>query len=210
MAEEAMPVVLLRNRVPRPVGKFRIEKDDPGAFVPGIDIAPHVPVAPRIVARTARFLKPRMLIRGMVQHHLDDDTNAPFVRGVQECFEIVERSVDWVYRAVIGDIVPIVPQGRGKERHQPETVDPQILQVVQLLRQPAEIPVAISAAVVKSTDVDLVNNRVLVPKRVLSRQLSFPECGCVARTPMVRIPSNGAASSSLDANRALIESLPIL
>src|SRR5215469_800131 len=133
-----------------------------------------------------------MLIRGMVQHHLDNYANAPFVRGVQECFEIVERTVRWVYRAIIGNIVAIVPQGRGKERHQPDTVDPQILEVIQLLREPAEISVAISAAVVESADMDLVNNRVLVPKRVLSLQLSFPEYGCMARTP--RIPSSGAAS----------------
>src|SRR5206468_7065912 len=40
VAEKPVPVVLLRNRVPRPVRKLRIDEDDPRAFVLGIGVAP--------------------------------------------------------------------------------------------------------------------------------------------------------------------------
>src|SRR6185437_3919420 len=53
MTEEAMPVVLLGNWVPSPVRKLRVEEDDSCAFVLGVGVAPHVPVATRIAARAA-------------------------------------------------------------------------------------------------------------------------------------------------------------
>src|ERR1039457_5375651 len=79
VTEEAMPIVGFRNRVPRPVGLFRVEKNDAGPLVPGVGIAPDVPVAARVVARTSRLLKPRMLIGCVVQHHFDDDPDSSIV-----------------------------------------------------------------------------------------------------------------------------------
>src|SRR5262249_16055175 len=110
MAEKAMPVVLLRNRIPGPVRKFGIEKNDAGALVFGVGVAPHVPVTTGIVARAAGFLKPWMLIGGVVQHHLDGQANVTLVGGVEKCFEVVERSVGWVYGTIVRDVVAIIPK----------------------------------------------------------------------------------------------------
>ena len=110
MAEEAVPVILLRNRVPRPVGEFRIQEDDAGAAIPGIGIAPDVPVALGVIVRTARFLKPGVLVRGVVQHHLNDDANSALVGPVQKGFEVFEYSVAGVHRVIIGDVVAVIAQ----------------------------------------------------------------------------------------------------
>ena len=52
MAEEAMPVIGFGNRVPRPVGHFGIQKNDSGAAVAIVCVAPHIPVAERVIRRT--------------------------------------------------------------------------------------------------------------------------------------------------------------
>ena len=53
MTEKSVPVVLLRNRVPRPVRKLGIQEDDSGSFVLRIGIAPDVPIPARVLARAA-------------------------------------------------------------------------------------------------------------------------------------------------------------
>src|SRR5579864_6126016 len=109
----------------------------------------------------------------MVQHHLDNDSNVALVGGFEEELEIVQRSVFRMHRAVIRNVVSIVTKRGREERHQPDGVDAQLLQIVELLRQSAEISVAVAATVKKSANVDLVDDRVLIPKRVL-RQLFSP------------------------------------
>ena len=122
---------------------FGIEKNDAGAAVLGIGVAPHVPVAARIIPRTARLLKPRMLIGGVIQHHLDDHPDAALVRRVQKSLEIFQSAVDGVDGGVIGNVVAVVAQRRGKKRHQPDGVDAEVLEVVELLREALEVTDAV-------------------------------------------------------------------
>src|SRR5260370_22345063 len=88
---------------------------------------------------------------------------------------MVKRGVRGRDRPGIRNVVPVIAQRRREERHQPDRIDAQVLQVVELLREPAEISISVARAVVKSADVDLINDRVLVPKPVLGWQFSFPE-----------------------------------
>src|SRR6266849_2158187 len=69
--------------------------------------------------------------------------------------------------AVICDVVAIVAQRRGEERHEPYRADPQFLEVIELLLKPLKISDSIPVAVVESADVHLINNRVFVPKGIL-------------------------------------------
>ena len=50
--------------------------------------------------------------------------------------------------------------------------DAEVLQVVELLRQAAEVADAVAVAVVEGADVDLVDDRVLVPERVVVESVS--------------------------------------
>ena len=93
MAEEAMPVIRLRDGVPGPVGEFGVDEIDACASIAGVGVAPDVPVAAGVVLRASRFLKPGVLVRSMVQHQFNDDPDFVFMRGFEELFEIVECSI---------------------------------------------------------------------------------------------------------------------
>ncbi len=86
-------------------------------------------------------------------------------------------------RAVVGDVVTVIAKGRRKERHQPDRVNTEILQVIQFLGETSEVPNPIPIAVVKSPDMDLVDDCVLVPQRVLEdgQEFSPKTCAAMAR-----------------------------
>ncbi len=167
MTEEAVPVIGLGNRVPGPVRQFGIDKNDADTLVLGVGVAPHIPVAPGIVARLARFLKPRVLIGGVVQDHFHDHAYAALMGRLQETFEIFKIAVAGMDRGVIGNVVAVVAQRRRKKRHEPDGIDAQLLKVVELLRQTAEIADSIRVGIEKCADVDLVDDGVFVPELVL-------------------------------------------
>src|SRR5438105_2284195 len=56
MAEEPVPVVRLRDWVPGPVRKLGIDEDDPNTTILIVGVAPHIPIATRVVPGAARFL----------------------------------------------------------------------------------------------------------------------------------------------------------
>ncbi len=78
-----------------------------------------------------------------------------------------ERAVAGVDVGVIGDVVAVVPQGRGVEGQQPDGGDAQVLEVVEPLGQAAEVADAVAVAVLEGADVDLVDDGVLVPEGIV-------------------------------------------
>src|SRR5260370_896862 len=80
--------------------------------------------------------------------------------------EILQCSIAGMDCVVIGNVVAIVAQRRGEEWHEPYRADPQFLEVVELRFKPLKITDAITVAVVESADVDLIDDRVLVPKHI--------------------------------------------
>ncbi len=171
VAEEAVPVVGPGKGIERPVGRFGVGEDDARARVLRRVVAPHVVVALARARRSApRRLEPRMLVRGMVDDQLGDDAQAAAVRLVDELFEVLARAVGGVDLAVVGDVVPVVLAWRGVERQQPDGVDAEVLDVVQLLDDAAEVADAVVVAVVERADVQLVDDRVLVPVRIHPRR----------------------------------------
>ena len=87
--------------------------------------------------------------------------------GLKKTLEVFEIAVTGMDGSVIGNVVAVIAQRRGKEWHQPDGVDAQFLQIIELLRQAAKIADSIRIGVVKRADVDLVNDGVLVPELVL-------------------------------------------
>ena len=110
VTEKTVPVVLLRNRVPGPVGKLGVQKYDPGPLIFRVRVTPHIPVAPGIFPRAAGFLEPRVLVRSVIQHHLNDDPDSALVRSAEKQLEIVERAVGGMNRPVVGNVVAIIAQ----------------------------------------------------------------------------------------------------
>src|SRR5215208_8009713 len=108
-----------------------------------------------------------MLVGRVIDHQLGDHPDAAAMGLLDEAIKIVECSVTRVNVLVVRDVVAVVSERRRIEGKQPEAVDPEALEIWKLLREPAEITDAIVVAVEERTNVDLVDDRVLVPERVL-------------------------------------------
>jgi hypothetical protein len=85
------------------------------------------------------------------------------VSRVEELLEILHRPIRRVDPVEVGDVVAVVAERRGIHRQNPETVDAQLLDVVEPLDEPREVADAVAVAVHERLDVDLVEHRVLVP-----------------------------------------------
>ena len=86
--------------------------------------------------------------------------------GVEDLLEVVEGAVAGIDVDVVGDVVAVVAQGRGEEGEYPEAGDAEVLEVVEFGEQAGEVADAVGIGVHERTDVELVNDRVLVPERV--------------------------------------------
>ncbi len=113
-----------------------------------------------------------MLIGGVVDHQLGDHLQAASVRLGDEGAEVLARAVMLVHVAVVGDVVAVVLERRRIERQQPHRVDAQFFYVVELGGQPLEVADAVAVRVEERLDVQLVDDRVLVPERAV-RQLGL-------------------------------------
>ena len=166
MAEEAVPVVLAGHRVPRPVRVLGVGEDD--AHVRGISGRCRSRRSSRASARAGSrraswnqgcwsdvWLMTRSAMIRMPR----------CVRRRGQGLEVLDDADGRVDLAEVGDVVPVVLQGRLVDRHQPEAVDPQVAQVVELLDQPAEVAVAVAARIVEAADIGFVDDGVFVPIR---------------------------------------------
>ncbi len=178
---EPVPVVGAGIRIPGPVGALEVLEDDPRVGVAVDRIAPDVEI-PRPGARPGPPgpLKPRVLVRRVVQHQLGDDAKPPPVRFAQESPEVLEGPVRRVDVGVVRDIVAVVLERRRIEGQQPDRGDPEILEVVQLLGQSLEISDPVAIAVAEGTHVHLVDDRVPVPLALVAQPV-VPLSGPPAR-----------------------------
>ncbi len=106
---ETVPVVRLCDRVPGPVGNLEILEDDASFGVALRRVAPDVEVARSAAGRgAASALEPRVLVGGVVDDQLDDDTQAAGVGLAQEDLDVVQRAVGRMDVGVVGDVVSVV------------------------------------------------------------------------------------------------------
>jgi hypothetical protein len=94
------------------------------------------------------------------------------VRLVDEVLEVLDRPVVGVDRVEVGDVVAAVAQRARIERQQPDAVDAQPLQVVELVAQPAEVARPVVVPVEERPEVDFIEDRSLEPQRVALEPVS--------------------------------------
>ncbi len=105
-----------------------------------------------------------MLVGRVVDHQVGDDADAAGVGGLGQRLEVGDRADRGVDLAEVGDVVAVVLERRGVDRHEPEAIDAQLLKIVELRRQPDQVAVAVAVGVEEAADVDLVKDGVLVPE----------------------------------------------
>src|SRR5437667_2078751 len=101
------------------------------------------------------FLEPRMLARGVVQDEIDEHANMMLVRRGDERLEVSVRPIVRLDLVVVGDVVAVIAR-RFRHGHQPDAVGAEPGDVVEFLRETAQIADAVAVAVVKRTDEYLV------------------------------------------------------
>ena len=163
--EEAVPEVLLADRVPGPVRRLGVDEDDPRVLVELVGVGPDVEVAVGTLRVLAAGLEPRVLVGGVVHDEVDDHPDAARVRRVEEVVEVLDGADLGEDVGVVGDVVAAVAQGRGEERRDPQAVDAEPLEVVELLDQALEVADAVAVAVLEGADQHLVEDGGLEPVR---------------------------------------------
>ena len=107
-----------------------------------------------------------MLIGGMIDHQLGDDLEAPLMRFLNEAPRICQPPIFRMDVAIFGDVVAIVaPRARIKGQ-KPDGRDANLSDIIQLRDQARKIADPIIVGVKKGFDVQLVNDRILVPKGI--------------------------------------------
>ena len=167
MVEEAVPVVGAGDRVPRPVRDLGVGEDD--ARVP-------VALDPCRDHTYQSRLGESGLERDSWNHGCSLEvwfmTKSAITRMPSWCawstkrLEVVDDAVVGVDAEEVRDVVAAVAQRRGVHRQQPDAVDPEPLEVLELLGEPAQVARAVAVAVEEPADVDLVEDRALEPQRV--------------------------------------------
>ena len=172
MGVETMPVVSLCDRVPCPVRGLEILEYDPCVLVFFRGIAPDIKIPPGEPGfGLSRFLEPWMLVRGMVQDKLGNDPDASFVGFSHELLEIPQHAVRGMHIEIIGDIVAVVPERRRIKGKKPDGSDSEVFEIIEFPREPLRSPDAVATAVKERLDVEFINNRVLIPERIVSQEM---------------------------------------
>ena len=162
---KAVPEISAGDRIPAPVRRLEILEDDPRFLVLFRRIAPHVPIAPPRAGRgTAGTLKPLVLVGRVIHHQLGDDAQFAAMRFVEKRAEVIQRAVLRIDVGVVGDVVAVVLQRRGKKRQQPDRRDAQVLDVIEPLGEAAKIADAVAVAVAERAHMKLVDDGILVPQ----------------------------------------------
>ena len=98
-----------------------------------------------------------------------------------------ERAVVRMHAAIVGDVVAVVAPRRGIERQQPDRVDAEIGDVVELGDQARKVADAVVVRIEERLDVQLVDDRVLVPQRVLGQRGAIRRADGRRRYPSRRL-----------------------
>ncbi len=112
-----------------------------------------------------------MLIGGVAQHQVHDDVDIAFVRLAEQAVEILQVAIFRINGVIVGYIVAKIVIRGGIYRREPDPVDAQVLQIIQVLNDTCQIPDPIRIRILERARVDLVNNPVFPPKLVCSHQI---------------------------------------
>jgi hypothetical protein len=209
--EEAVPVVGMRLRIPRPVRLLGVGEDDARGEIALVGVAPDIPVAGAGALRRApRAAEPGMLVGGVIDHELGDDPQATPFRLADKTAEILHRAEIGIDRSVVGDVVAVVATGRGVERQQPDRVDAEFLQIVELVGQACKVADAVVIGIGERLHMELVDDRVLEPELVLGGELGVGSGNWCELVHGGRLkPGNGTAAPDRASDRCAGARRPI-
>ena len=134
------------------------------AFKAGL--APDVIVAVGVVlASLAALYEPGMLVRGVIDHQIQQHFEPQLMRAVQHFFELLQRPVFGMYVLVIGDVIAVIRVGRRVDRAEPDAVHAKLFDIFQLVVDAVQVADPVAVSVAKAPDPDLIERH--LPKIIL-------------------------------------------
>ena len=117
---------------------------------------------------------------GVVDHEVHDQLHPALVQPGDQLVELLERAEQRVDVLVVADVVAVVGHRRPVDRAQPDDVDAEPLEVVEVVDDAAEVADAVAVAVGEAARVDLVDDGGLPPVTCGHGRQS---CGSVEQRP---------------------------
>ena len=106
----------------------------------------------------------RVLVRGVVDHQVDDHPDSALLGRMREFDELTECSVARIDLVVVRNVVAIIATGRGLEGHQPDGGHSKSMKIVEPPHEPGEVPHSVAIGVHVGGYRKAIDDRVLVPK----------------------------------------------
>ena len=163
--QEVVQVALARRLVERPRRPAERAQPVVGRRAVGLGIGPHVVVAVARVAAAQRVLEPRVAVAGVVGDEVEQHAHAAPARLGDQRVEVLERAEVGVHGREVGDVVAPVVVGRRHRRVEPDAVDPEPLEVVEPVDDPAQVADPVAVRVRERARIDLVQDAVAPPRR---------------------------------------------
>src|SRR5207247_7369893 len=91
------------------------------------------------------------------------------MRRIKKRAEIIEGAEVRIDVEIIGDVVAVITQRRGIEWQEPDGRNAELLEIIELFDQAAEVAHPIAVAVTKRLNVQLIDDRVIVQSSISSR-----------------------------------------
>src|SRR6267378_2952151 len=114
--QEGVIVVLPRARIVGPGAAAEFRHPVVRRTTVRSRLAPDVPVALTIIAGTAAFDEPRMLVGGVVGNQIKDKFETARMCGAYERVEILHRAEQWIDAGIIRDVVTKISHRGRKNR----------------------------------------------------------------------------------------------
>ena len=107
-----------------------------------------------------------MLVRGVVHHQINQNTNAALLCAMGKLDEIAEGAVARIDIVIVGDVIAVVAAWRSLERHQPNRGHPKSMQIIQAPHKSLEIANAVAVGIHVCADGKAVDYCVFIPEIV--------------------------------------------
>ena len=129
--------------------------------LPGIHDIEIFPVLSLGIA--ASLPEPEMLRTAVIYDQIQDHIHAPLPRLPEEFLHLGICPEDRIDLVIIADIIALVDKRRLITGANPQNIHPQILQIIQLFYDSAQISDPVSIGIHKTLGIDLINNLVVPP-----------------------------------------------
>ena len=204
-----MQVILAPPPVPGPGRPAEHRLPVVGRAAIGLGIGPDIPVGVQALPLGTTRLEPAVAVGGVGIDLVDDDLEPQCVRALDQRVEVGEGPEQGIDVAIVGDVIAEIRHRRGKEGRQPDRVDAERGDMVEVAGDARQVADPVAIAVGEAARVDLIDHGASPPgplAAVLHHACLMPGCAPAPRRKRCgerasRRPTPPAAGTQLQRKR---------